>query len=144
MAITARPLGKTGAHLEIFLKTVAQSVQTFGDFLPRMAGQGLCAFVNLMPGMIPASMMTFNEGSPIFFLLADCLVIEDRATDAFTETGCGHNQLSIGSPGLLGQGNSQIGKSFVAGRLLSCHREKAFVTGGQPSRNINKLRRIHW
>ena len=40
------PLGKTGAHLRVFGQAVAQSVQTFGDFLSGMAGHVLCAGVN--------------------------------------------------------------------------------------------------
>src|ERR1035437_3320567 len=35
------PLGKTRAHLKIFLEAVAQTVQTFGDFFTWMSGQVL-------------------------------------------------------------------------------------------------------
>ena len=91
----------------------------------------LCAGVNFDAGNDSRIGDDFDKGSAIFLLLADRLVVEDRATDALTETGRGHNQLPIGAPGLLGLGNPQLGKSFVAGWIAFIHRQQALVVGDQ-------------
>ena len=85
----------------------------------------------------------FDKGSAIFLLLADRLVVEDRAADALTEAGRGHDQLAIGAPGLLGLGNPQLGESFVAGWSAFIHRQQALVAGDQRPRGVYKLLRIH-
>src|SRR5450759_843664 len=137
------PLGKTGAHLKVFSQAVAQSVQTFGDFLSGMACHVLCTGVNFDAGNNSGIGDDFDKGSAICLLLADRLVVEDRATNALTETGRGRNQLPIGAPGLLGLGNSQPGKSFVAGWITFIHRQQALVAGDQRSRGVYKLLSIH-
>ena len=103
----------------------------------------LCAGVHFDAGNDSRIGDDFNKGSAIFLLLADRLVVEDRATDALTETGRGHNQLPIGAPGLLGLGNSQLGKSFVAGWIAFIHRQQALVVGDQRPRGVYQLLRIH-
>ena len=45
------------------------------------------------------------------------------AARALPETGYRHDQLPISAPGLLGPGNSQLGKSLVAGRIAFIHRQ---------------------
>jgi hypothetical protein len=70
-----------------------------------------------------------DKGSAIRLPLADRLVVEDRAADAFTETGRGYDQLAIGTPGFFGLGNPQSGKSSVAGRSALIHRQQALVIG---------------
>ena len=81
------PLGKTGAHLKVFSQAVAQAVQTFGYFLSGMTCQVLCTGVDLDAGNDSRIGEDFDKGSAIFLLLADRLVVEDRATNALTETG---------------------------------------------------------
>ena len=98
-----------------------------------MTGHLLGTGVNFDAGNDPRIGDDFHKGSAIFLLLADRLVVEDRATDAFTEVGRGHDQLSIGAPGLHGLGNSHLGKSFVAGRITFIHRQQALVVGDQRS-----------
>jgi hypothetical protein len=44
------PLGKTRAHLKVFRKAVAQSVQTFGDFFAGMSGQILGSGIHFDAG----------------------------------------------------------------------------------------------
>jgi len=44
------PLGKARAHLKVFLKAIAQSVQAFSDLFTGMAGQFLGACVHLDAG----------------------------------------------------------------------------------------------
>ena len=85
----------------------------------------------------------FDKGSAILLLLANRLVVEDRAADALAEPGRGHNQLPIGAPGLLGQGNPQPGKSFVAGWITFIHRQQTLVAGDQLARGVDKLLRVH-
>src|SRR5208282_5841058 len=102
-------------------KAVAQSVQTFGYFLSGVTCHVLCAGINFYAGYYPCLDDGLNEGSAIFLLLADGLVIEDCATNALTETGGSHNQLAIGAPGLLGLRNPQLCKSFIAGRITLIH-----------------------
>src|ERR1019366_4272839 len=92
------PLGKARAHLRVFSETVAQSVQTFGDFLPWMTCQVLCAEVNFDARNDSRIGSGFNKGGAIFLLLADRLVIEDRATNGLAQTGRGHYQLPVGAP----------------------------------------------
>ena len=99
--------------------------------------------VDLDAGNDPRIDEDFDKGSAIFLLLADRLVVEDRPTDALTESGRGHNQLAIGAPGLLGLGNPQLGKSFVAGGITFIHRQQALVASDQRLRGVYKLLRIH-
>src|SRR5208337_4676503 len=109
------PLGKTGTHLKVLLEADTQSVQTFGYSLSGMTCQVLGTDVNFDAGNDSRIDEDFDKGSAIVLLLADRLVVEDRATDAFAEAGRGHNQLPIGAPSLLCLGNPQPGKSLVAG-----------------------------
>jgi hypothetical protein len=108
-----------------------------------MTGQVLCAGIHFDAGNDPRIGDGFNKGSAIFLPLADRLIEEDCAANALTETGRGHDQLPIGSPRLLGLGNPQSGKSFVAGRIAFIHRQQALVPGDQRSRGVYKFLRIH-
>ena len=105
MLFRSAEYSQTGAHLRVFSQALAQSVQTFGYFFSGMTGQVLGAGVNFDAGDDSCIRDDFDEGSAIFFPLADRLVVEDRATDALTKTGRAHNQLTVGPPRLLGLGN---------------------------------------
>ncbi len=137
------PLGKTGAHLRVFSQAIAQSVQTFGYFLSGMTCHVLGTGVDFDAGKDARIEDGFDKGSAIFLLLADRLVVEDRAANAVTQTGRGHNQLPIGAPGLLGLGNPQPGKSLVTGWIALIHRQQALVAGDQRPRGVYELLRIH-
>src|SRR5208283_2107963 len=137
------PLRKTGAHLKIFLEAVAQTVQTFGYFLSGMTGHVLCASVNFDAWNDSSIGDDFNKEGAVFLLLTDRLVVEDNDDTALTETGCSHNQLPISAPGLLGLGNPQPGKSFVAGWITFIHRQQALVLGDQRLGGVYKLLSIH-
>ena len=78
----------------------------------------------------------FHEGSAIFLLLADRFV-ENYAANALAETWRGQNQLPPGVPGMLGLGNPQFGKSFVARRITFIHRQQTPVAGDQRARGSN-------
>ena len=71
------PLGKTGAHLKVFFEAVAQSVQTFGDFLAGMSGQILCARVDLDSRNDSCIEDGFDKERAVFLPLADGLVVKD-------------------------------------------------------------------
>src|SRR5208283_4595914 len=116
---------------------------TFGYSLSGMTCQVLGTDVNFDAGNDSRIDEHFDKGSAIVLLLADRLVVEDRATDAFAEAGRGHNQLPIGAPSLLGLGNPQFGKSFVAGWIAFIHCQQALVTGDQRPRGVDKRLRIH-
>ncbi len=137
------PLGKAGTHLKILLEADTQSVQTLGDFLSRVTGHVLGTDVNLDAGNDSRIDDDFDKGSAVFRLLADRFVVEDRPTDALAEAGRGHDQLPIGAPGLLGLGNPQPGKSFVAGWSAFIHCQQALVAGDQRARGVCKLLYIH-
>ena len=81
------PLGETGAHLKVFREAVAQSVEAFGDFLSGMTGHVLGAGVDFDAGNDSRIGDGFHEGSAVFLLLADRLVVEDHAADALAEPG---------------------------------------------------------
>ena len=137
------PLGETGTHLKVLLESKTQSVQTLGDFLSGMTGHVLGTDVNLDAGDDPRIGDDLDEGSAIFLLLADRLVVEDRPTDGLAEAGRGHDQLPIGAAGLLGLGNPQPGESFVAGRSAFIHRQQALVVGDQRPRGVYQRLCIH-
>ena len=99
----------------------------------------LCAGVNFDAGNDSRIGDDFNKENAIFLPLADRLVVEDRATNGLTETGRGHNQLPPCAPGLLGLGNPQSGKSFVAGWITLIHCQQAFVAGDHRHRSFYKL-----
>src|SRR5208337_3851649 len=88
------PLGKTGAHLKVPLETDTQSVQTLGDLLSWVTCQVPGTDINFDAGNDSRIDEDFDQGSAIFLLLADRLVVEDRPTDAFAEAGRGHDQLA--------------------------------------------------
>src|SRR3984893_4453606 len=93
-----------------------------------------CAGINFDTGYDSRLGNGLNEGSAIFFLLTDGLVIEDYATNALTETGGSHYQLPIGAPGLLDPRNPQLCKSFIARRITLIHRQQALVASHQRHR----------
>ena len=92
-----------------------------------MACHVLCASVNFDTGNDSLIGNGFNKGSAIFLMLADRLVIKDRATNGLPQTGRGDNQLPVGAPRLFGLGNPQLGKSFVAGWITLIHCQQAFI-----------------
>jgi hypothetical protein len=69
-------------------------------------------------------------------LLADRLVVKDHATDAFTETGRRHNQLSICVSGSRRLRDVQLRETFVAGGIAFIHRQQPFVIGDQCLRSV--------
>ena len=76
------PLGEARAHLEIFRQALAQTIQAFGDFFTRMAGQFFCAGIHLDTGNDARIEQGFGKRPAIFGLLAYRLVEQDRTTDA--------------------------------------------------------------
>ena len=125
------PLGKTRAHLKVFLETVAQAVQTFGDFFAGMTSHILGSSINFDAGNDSRIGEDFKKRRAVLLLLADGFVVENRTTDALAETGRGHNQLPIRAPGLHRLRNVELCESFVAGRIAFIHRQQAFVVGNQ-------------
>ena len=99
------PLGKTGAHLRILGQPFSQAIQTFGYFLSGMTCQILRTGVDFDAGNDPGIGEDLNKRSAVVLLLADRLVVEDRATDALAQAGRGHDQLPVGAPSLHGFGN---------------------------------------
>ena len=85
----------------------------------------------------------FDKRSAVLLLLTDRFVVEDHAADALAEIGRGHNHLPIGTAGLLGLGNPNLGKSFVAGWIAFIHRQQALAAGDQGLRGVYKVLRIH-
>ena len=138
------PLGKTGSHLGVFSQAVAQAVQTFGDLLSGMTRQVLCTGVDFDAGNDSRIGDGLSKGSAIILLLADRLVVEDRATNGLPETGRGHNQLPVGAPRLLGLGNPQLGESFVTGWITFVHRQQALIVCDHRPRGVYKLLCIHF
>ncbi len=96
-----------------------------------------------MPGTMPASARSFDERRAVFRALTDRLIVKDCATDALAKTRCGHNQVAIGAPGLLGLRDSGFGETFVAGSIALVHGEKAFVTRNEGTSGFDKSLRIH-
>jgi len=84
-----------------------------------------------------------HDGNALLSDFGIALAVKEAGGDRLTETGRGHNQLPIGAPGLLGLGNPQPGKSFVAGWNTFIHRQQALVAGDQRPRGVYKLLRIH-
>ena len=125
------PLGKTRAHLKIFLEALAQSVQTFGDFLAGMSGQVLGSGIYFDAGNDSRIGEDFEKRSAVLLLLANRFVVKNRATDALAETGRGHNHLPIRAPGLHRLRNVEFCESFVAGRIAFIHRQQTFVVGNK-------------
>ena len=80
----------------------------------------------------------FDKGSSALRLLADGLVIENRAADAFAEAGRGHNQFPIGAPCFYGLRNPQPGKSFGAGGIAFIHCKQALIVGDEGFRRIHQ------
>jgi len=85
----------------------------------------------------------FEKRSAVLLLLADRFVIKNRATDALAETGCGHNQLPIGAPGLHCLRNSQRGEALVAGGITFIHRQQSLVVGEQLFCGIDQKFCVH-
>jgi len=99
------PLCKAGAHLKVFFEPVAQSVQSFGDFLTGMSCQILCAGIDFDARNDSRVDDGPYERGAILFPLADGFVVKDCAADALAEERRGDDQLPIGAPCLLGLRN---------------------------------------
>ena len=109
-----------------------------------MTGHVLCTGIDFDAGNHSIVGDGFDKRSAVLFLLADCLVAEDGAADALTETGRGYYQLPIGAPGLLVLGDPQSAKPFVAGGSTFIHRQQTLVASDQRPRGVDKLLRIHF
>ena len=108
-----------------------------------MTGYVLCTTVNFDAGNDSRIGDDFNQGSAVLLLLADRFVVEDRATNALIETGRGHKQLPVSTPGLLGLGNPYPAKSFVAGWITLIRRQQAFVIVDQRPGSGYKFLQTH-
>jgi len=108
-----------------------------------MSGHVLCAGIHFDAGNDSRIGDRLNKGRAIFLLLPDRLVVENRATDALTETGSGDNQFPISATCLHSLGNSPFRKSFLAGWIAFIHRQQALVVGDYFPRDMFKLLRIH-
>jgi hypothetical protein len=64
-------------------------------------------------------------------LLADRLVVEDRAADAAAEVRRRHDHVAVGTRASLGLGDAELGEALVAGRRALVHREEAAVAGDE-------------
>ena len=137
------PLGEACAHAGVFSQPFAQSIQTFGNFFAGKPRQILGAQVDLDSRNNPR----FHEGrgkrSAIFRLLADRLVVEDGAADAFAQSGSGHNHLPISPPSLYGLRNPQLGKTLITRWVTFIHRQQALVAHEKSLRCFFKLLYIH-
>ena len=137
------PFGKPGAHANVFSKAVAQSIQAFGHLFTGMSCQLLGARVHFDSRNDSRLDENFDKWSAVALLLADCLVEEDRATDALTEPrGC-DNQFAIGAPSFDGLGNPQTGKALVTGGKALIHCQQALVACDKGLRGISKRLRFH-
>lgn len=69
-------------------------------------------------------------------LLANRLIVEDGAADAFAEAGRSNDQLPICPPHFLRLGNSQLGEAFIAGGRAFIHRQQTFVARNEGPRRV--------
>ena len=99
--------------------------------------------IDLDAGNDPGIGDGLDKRGAVLLLLADRLVVEDRATNGLTEAGRSHNQLPIGTPGLHGPGNPQLRESLVAGWSTFIHRQQALVIGDHRPRGVHKLLSLH-
>ena len=129
--------------MRVFGQSITQSVQAFGDFLSGMTRHVLCPGIDFDARNDSRIGDDFHKGSAILLLLADRLVEEDRATDARAEAGRGRDHLTISAPGFHGQGNPQLGETFVAGRIAFIHRQQSLVVGDKCPRGVHQLLCVH-
>ena len=80
------PLGKTRAHLKVFLESVAQAVQTFGDFFTWKTSELFCSSINFDAGNDAGIGQDFDQRRAVLLLLTDGLVVKNRTTDTLAET----------------------------------------------------------
>jgi hypothetical protein len=84
------PLGKTSPEVSIFVEAFAQSVQTFGDLFTGESRHLRCAQIDFDAGDDPFTDENVNKRRTVFLLLANRLVVQDRAADALAKTGRRH------------------------------------------------------
>ena len=75
------PFGKARAQLPIFRQPVAQSVETFGDFLARKIRHRLGAFIHFDPGNDPLLLQRFDESATVASFLPNRFVKKNYAAD---------------------------------------------------------------
>jgi hypothetical protein len=97
-----------------------------------------------MPGIIPGISDDLDERIPVLLLLADGFVVKDHATNGLGKTGCGDEPFPIVAAGLLGLGNPQFGKAFVAGGMTFVNRQHSFVSDDQCLRGFYQQLLVHF
>src|SRR5664279_1800500 len=107
------PLGKARAHLKIFVKAIAQSVQAFCDLFTGMARQILGACVHFDAGRDTRLNEDVDKGRPVALPLPDRFVVEDCAAYRLTQPWGGHNQFAISSSSFDSLRNSQLFEALV-------------------------------
>ena len=85
--MSTAPLRKAGAHPRVCGQAVAKSVQPFADFLSGVGCHILGPRVDFDAGYDARRDEGLHEGRAIRLLLADRLVVEDRAADKLAEPG---------------------------------------------------------
>jgi hypothetical protein len=131
------------AHFYILRQTTAQPIQTFCQLLPGMAGHLFCAGVNLDARDDSEIGEGLRERGPIFLLLPDGFVEENRTIQAIIQTWRGDNHFAISAPGLLILGNPGCCEPFVARRGTFIHRQQALVAGDESLRSGSKIMFTH-
>src|SRR6185369_1132306 len=121
------PFGKARAHFAVFVQPVAKSVKAFGELFAGMSGHLFRARVDLDAGNDAGIGQSFCKERAVFLLLADCLVEENGAVEAITQSGGCDDHLAIGTTHFLILRNAGGGETFVAGWRALVHGEQAFI-----------------
>jgi hypothetical protein len=137
------PLGEARAQPAIVAEPLAQAVEPFGDLFARMAGQRLGTGIDLDARNDPGLHERLREGQPLVRLLAQRLVVEDRAADAFAQARCRHDQVAIRATRFGRQRDAERGESLVGGGSALVHRQQAPVTGDQRRRRVDQRLGVH-
>ncbi len=83
------PLGEACPELSVFSKSLAESIETLGDFLTWEASEVSCSLVNLDPRQDPLFAQDIDERSAFGSVLPQGLIKENDAADVIGEArGC--------------------------------------------------------
>ena len=123
------PLCEPRPQFVIFIQAIAQSIQTFRDFLIRRTCQGLRTFVHFDAGNDPLLSQDLYEGRTIVCLLADRLVKKNHAADELAYPRGGEQHLPVRPAAVFGGFDVDRFEPLLDGGVALVRREDSLAGG---------------
>jgi len=137
------PLGEARAHRGVLDQALAQTIESLGDVLAGKARERLGAGIDLDSRDDAGVLQRHGERQTCIRLLANRLVVQDRAADALAEPRRRHDHVAVGAARLGALGDAERREAPVARSGALVHREQAAIALHQGACGVGEGLCVH-